>query len=155
MNTTHTALLFLVLAAGMAGCDSYSLPTPIVPSTVSSPPTPSMPPDLAHFMADAVLSGVVYELTPGGRVPVEGAGVYCEMCGEATHSWAETDASGFYSFTGVWDNHDFPMRIWIGKAGYADPAGLPQPTPPNPAGAGWREVMVKGDTQLDIELVRQ
>jgi hypothetical protein len=49
----------------------------------------------------------------------------------------------------------FPIRIWIGKAGYRDPVGLGNPTPPNPAGPGWREVTVTGNTRFDAELVRQ
>jgi hypothetical protein len=106
-------------------------------------------------MADVVLSGVVYEVTPAGRVPIAGVDVYCESCGRETHSWAQTDASGVYSFTGVWDDHGFPIRLWIGKDGYADPPGLPPPTPPAPSGAGWREVMVTADTRFDIELVRR
>jgi hypothetical protein len=106
-------------------------------------------------MADVILSGVVYESTPAGRVPIQGVDVYCEPCGAETHSWTQTDASGFYSFTGVWDDNGFPIRLWIGKSGYADPAGVPTPTPPNPSGAGWREVKVDGDTRFDIELVKR
>ena len=35
-------------------------------------------------------------------MPIEGVAVYCELCGEDTHSWSFTDSSGAYSFTGVW-----------------------------------------------------
>ena len=49
----------------------------------------------------------------------------------------------------------FPIRIWIQKDGYKDPPGLPKTTPPNPSGAGWREVVINGDTRFDAELARQ
>jgi hypothetical protein len=98
---------------------------------------------------------VVFELTTAGRAPVEGVYVYCELCGAATHSWSSTDANGLYTFTGVWNAGMFPTSLSVEKAGYADPPGLPVMTPPNPSGAGWREVMVVGDTRFDIELVRR
>jgi hypothetical protein len=111
-------------------------------------------------LTDVTLSGVVYELAADSlqRIGIEGATVYCEPCGEETHSFALTDSDGVYRFTGVWTegNPAFPTRVLIYKAGYADPPGLRKPTPPNPSGAGWREVVVNGiDTQFDAELVRQ
>jgi hypothetical protein len=47
------------------------------------------------------------------------------------------------------------MRICVAKDGYQEPAGLPKPTPSNPSGPGWREVVIHGDTRYDIELVRR
>jgi hypothetical protein len=55
----------------------------------------------------------------------------------------------------VWNAGVRPTSLSATKAGYADPPGLPVMTPPNPSGAGWREVMVVGDTRFDIELVRR
>ena len=47
------------------------------------------------------LSGIVYEMTSSGRVPIEGVEVYCDGCGsEFGHTFAYTDASGFYSLAG-------------------------------------------------------
>jgi len=102
------------------------------------------------------LSGFVFEQTVNGREPVEAVDVYCEPCGAETHTYAVTDSNGFYSFNGFWtDATHFPTAIWVGKDGYADPAGLPKTTPPNPSGPGWREVVVNGDTRFDMELVRK
>ena len=39
--------------------------------------------------------------------------------------------------------------------GYADPDGLPKPTPPNYEGPSWREVVISGDTRWDVQLVRR
>jgi hypothetical protein len=105
-------------------------------------------------MAEVTLSGVAYENTPAGRTPIEGVAVYCEPCGFETHTWAYTDANGFYSFFGVWLDAR-PTRIFARKEGFTDPPGLPRPTPPNPSGPGWREVRIDGDTRFDIELVRR
>jgi len=105
---------------------------------------------------NVTLSGVVFEETPTGRRPIPHVWVYCEPCGVDTHTSATTDDSGFYSFSGVWTNFvHSPTRIYVSLDGYTDPGGLPQPTPPNPSGPGWREVVVNGDTRFDMELVRR
>ena len=150
--------MLALFAAGLAGCDGSSPTSPTVsvaqpqPPIQTPQPTPSWP---AGSLADVTLSGTVYEVTPGGRVPIDHVAVYCELCGQETHSWAYTDANGFYSFFGVWldggPNHDSR----IGKDGFADPPGLPATTSPNPSGSGWRDVRVAGDTRFDVELVRR
>lgn len=66
------------------------------PSTVLSTPSPPPLAPVTNRMADVTLSGVVYELTAAGTVPIAGAAVYCEPCGAETHSWSETDGNGFY-----------------------------------------------------------
>jgi hypothetical protein len=107
-------------------------------------------------LTDSTISGVVFEQTVSGRTPIEGVAVYCELCGEATHSWALTDSNGLYAFSGgVWNAGAFPTSLSVRKAGYVDPPALPAVTPPNPAGSGWREVMVRGNTRFDMELVKQ
>jgi hypothetical protein len=99
---------------------------------------------------------VVFEETPNGRVPIAAVDVYCEPCGAETHTWARTDAKGFYTFKGVWTNASkFPTRILFQKEGYELPSGLPKPTPPNPSLPGWTEVVVDGDTTFDVRLVRK
>jgi len=106
------------------------------------------------------LSGVVYELTPTGRTPIAGAVVYCEPCGEETHSFAYADEKGFYHFSGdlatgggVWVAPGVPTPIVVGyyNKDYEDPPGLPMTS----RGPGWREVLIHGDTRFDIELVRR
>ena len=149
---TRARLLFLALCVGFAGCDGTG-PSVATAPTNSPQPTPPPPPNAFRFL-DITLSGVVYEETPTGRVPIEDVEVYCEPCGPETHSGAFTDANGFYSFTGVLVTSG-PTPIWIGKDGYADPAGLPRPTPPNPTGPGWREVTIDGNTRFDAQLVKQ
>jgi hypothetical protein len=111
-------------------------------------------------LADATLSGMVYEVvgdSPRQIAGIEGVSVYCEQCGELTHNFAYSDSTGEYVFPrGVWtEGHpDFPIRIQVAKDGYQDPTGLAKPTPPNPSGPGWREVLITGDTRFDMELVR-
>ena len=96
--------------------------------------------------------------SPREILGIEGVVVYCEQCGESTHNFAYTDSAGNYVFPpGVWTEGrpDFPVRLWISKKGYKDPAGVPPNTPPNPSWPGWREVVINGDTRFDAELVRE
>ena len=71
-NRTHTGFLLVVLAAGLAGCEGVN-PSPTPPSTAQ----PQQPPRAAssgrdtYSVADVILSGMVYEVTPMGRVPIE------------------------------------------------------------------------------------
>lgn len=128
------------------------------PSTVPVPPVAPAP---VSVLADATLSGRVYEVVsefPRQIAGIEGVAVYCEQCGESTHNFAFTDATGEYVFPrGVWTEGrpSFPVRIHVEKAGYRDPPGLPNITPGNPSGPGWREVVINGDTRFEIELVRR
>lgn len=95
-----------------------------------------------------VLSGVVFEITGGGAVPVEGSHVYCDSCGDGGHSSVETDSEGHYAFPAVY-NGDTP--IIISKAGYAVVA----PIRTLQDGSGMKNVTVNGDTRFDVELVRR
>ena len=46
-----------------------------------------------------VLSGLVFEVTATGRLPIEGVSVYCDSCGDPFgHTYAYTDANGLYRF---------------------------------------------------------
>ena len=141
---THTGVLVLALATGLAGCDGANSPAPTAPSVqvpltppASTPPRAIFPPGV---LSAYMLSGVVVEVTPTGKKPIEGVAVYCELCGEETHSWSFTDSSGIYSFTGVWTTPGTPIPVWFSKEGYTDPIG-------------W--VTVNGDTRFDVELVRR
>ena len=135
-NRPTRGFLFLVLAAAVGGCDSPRAPT--APSAVS-PPVSAPTPVVVRGMSEVTLSGVVYETTPAGMVPIERVAVYCEPCGLETHTWAYTDLNGFYSFYGVWLDA-VPTRIHVGKNGFVP---------------GWLEVRVNGDTRFDVQLVRQ
>ena len=144
--------LLLGLAVGVGGCESGNptLPSPSAFQQPVSVPTPSraFPPGV---LSDDTISGRVFEITPTGETPIEGAQVYCELCLEATHSWALTDSKGSYSFTGVWTQPNVRTQLWFGKEGYTDPPGVPLVFNQS----GWRQVLVIGDTRFDIQLVRK
>lgn len=90
-----------------------------------------------------VLSGVAFEVTPNGNVPVEGVNIYCDGCGEDGHTGLQTDARGSYTFPFVYPAVQY-LQVW--KQGYrtAPPSGLPGIA-----------VTVTGDSQLNIQMVRQ
>ena len=89
-NGVKAGRLLLVFATTLGGCDSANLPS--APSTIQQPaatvapgpPVASWPP--GPFTADVTLTGVVFEVTPTGPLPIEGVVVYCELCREETHS---------------------------------------------------------------------
>ena len=81
-------------------------------------PNSSQFPPAGYTLSNVTLSGVVFEETLNGRAPIEGVGVYCELCSEGTHTWASTDSNGFYKFTGVWTGPShFPASLLIRKDG--------------------------------------
>ena len=92
-----------------------------------------------------VLSGLVYEMTAAGRVPIDGVVLYCDGCGSPDgHTFVTTDAEGLYSLSWVLPGVTY-LQV-IGKTGfkYAGPIqslGIP--------------VTIDGNTRLDIELVRR
>jgi hypothetical protein len=161
LTSKRTVGIALIVAIELTGCGGYDRASSI--TAPSTPPPPSAPPTSpgsflpGTTLHDLTLSGIVFEQTARGRLPIEGVGVYCEACGEGTHTWGRTDVNGVYSFRGVWTGPaNFPISLYVFKEGYADPEGLPRPTPPNLTTPGWREVLVNGsDTQFDIELVRR
>jgi hypothetical protein len=141
----------LLMAVGLAGCDGADSPAPTAPSAVQAPlPLPVPTPIRAQFppgvLSAYTLSGLVFEVTTTGKMPIGGVQIYCELCGEETHSWSATDSSGIYSFTGVWTTPGLPIPVSFGKKGYTDPLADT---------SGNRQVLVNGDTRFDVELVRQ
>jgi hypothetical protein len=91
----------------------------------------------------------VYHSTPTGRVPIAGATVYCELCGETTHTFATADSSGFYIFPsdlanggGIWLSAGASILVMVWADDYYDRQGQ-------------REVSIVGDTRLDVELTRR
>jgi hypothetical protein len=154
--STHTKVLVLALAIGGTGCDADSSPSPTTPSTVQAPlPQPVTTPTRAQFppgvLSAYTLSGVVFEATSTGGTPIEGVAVYCELCGEETHSWSVTDSNGIYRFRGVWTTPGVHTPVWFGKEQYMDPPGAPRYFNES----GYRQVLVEGDTRFDVELVRR
>lgn len=94
------------------------------------------------------LSGMVFEMTAEGRVPVEGVSVYCDSCGSPEgHTFADTDNEGLYSFGWAQPGE---VALIVRKDGY----GLGSPVRNGPL-EGWIVAIINGDTRFDIELVRR
>jgi hypothetical protein len=166
-NRTHTGILILVLAAGLAGCDGAHPPSPTAPSTPQPRQTPRPNPNgQGEYVADVTLSGVMYEVTPTGRVPVEGAVFW-----SSEQASGATDITGRFHIRPVWvcpcpwaSSVDAGITsIYWAKDGYEDPLGQPDSIFPESIifpggrrkGEGWRDVKINGDTRFDIELVRR
>ena len=91
-----------------------------------------------------VLSGVAFEMVRGRRLPLEAVELYCEACGSPDgHTYAYTDASGFYSFSWVLG----PTRLEVAKPGYRLAV--------DSRGDSTTSVTVSSDTRVDVELVRE
>ena len=136
----------LSLSIFLAGCDTAK--TPLAPT-----PAPSAPPPPPVALVTGTLSGMVYEVTISGRVPVADVEVYCDACGPQGHSFSITGSDGEYVFAGAPAGVSL---ILVAKSGYA----LPRPdwTNPNPTPLSWLGGMnatVNGDTRFDLELVRR
>lgn len=94
-------------------------------------------------MPSFTLSGMVFEATAEGRIPVQGVSVYCDSCGSPEgHTFNNTDEAGFYSFARALNG---ATPLYVTKAGYRVPG----------AADGRVVADVSGDTRFDIELVRQ
>lgn len=151
-------MLISVLGSGCGGNVTSPTPPPATVAEVVPPPLPrtSYP---AFRVADVVLSGLVFETTSQGRIPIAGVIV---ANGEGNH--ATTDANGIYSFGPVWVCpcagqpwvEAGTTFLWVAKDGYGDPPDTPgsvfERGAPSP---GTRDVKIDGDTRFDIELVRR
>jgi hypothetical protein len=159
---THKGILILGLVVGLAGCDGAKTPLPTAPTPQ---PRQTLQPANSggdtYYITDVTLSGVVYEMTPAGRVPIAGVQLW-----SSEQAITATDSNGVFRVRPVWVCPcSFAPAVEPGissiqweKAGYDDPAGQPAsmfrflPVIP---GSGWRDVKINGDTRLDIELVRR
>ena len=164
---TRTAVGLVALSASITpSCSNGSYATsPVAPSRPTviqvATPAPEVNPGswLGGYTLTAVsLYGLVYEETPGGRVGIAGAAVYCEVCGVETHSWAFADANGVYRFSadittggGVWLRPGTFTAVGVEREGYQDPPGVPLMF----NSTGWRQVVITGDTEFDIQLARR
>ena len=161
-HKAHTGLFAMVLAAVLTACGSGGPASPTGPSPSS--PQSAVPPvartnGYPGQLIGVTLYGVVYEVTATGRSPIADVTVYCDPCGEYGHAWARTDENGYYSFNGdlasgggIWVSGSSSISLSVTKEGYSDPVG--QPGIPGRLGAGWRDVVVNGDTRVDVELVK-
>lgn len=156
-NRLRIGLLFFVLATGLAGCDGSRARDMIGPPL--PPPPPPRIGDPAFSVADVTVSGVVFEVTPSGRVPIEGVIV---ANGEG---WGGlTDANGAFSFRPVWvcpcsAQPWVPAGttfLWVEKDGYKNPPGQqPSVFGGYYAKSGAQDVTISGDTRIEIQLVRR
>src|SRR5688572_17320444 len=140
----------------LMGCDDGSR-TPISPSTPTPTPIPGARPTLPDAIADSVLSGVVFEVSSTGRIPLAGVTLHLLTCGAvncppsstAAHE-VKTGENGGYRIAGVYNGAlNF---FWIRNEVY----DLVNPVVPGTCPDGCdRVVTVNGDTRLDIDLVRR
>jgi hypothetical protein len=170
-NRTHTGFLLLVLATGLTGCDGAHPPGPSAPSTLQpqQTPRPAGSGRDTYNVADVILSGVVYEVTPMGRVPIEGVRVQLDYFHVFPAPDAVTDSRGVFSFRPVWVCPcswaawvDAGITsIYVEKDGYEVPAGQPASIFGRRLDTDvlpdyrLRDVTISGDTRFDIELVRR
>lgn len=166
-NRTHAGFLVLVLAAGLAGCEGASAPLPIAPSP-PTPPSAGSGRDTYH-VADVILSGVVYEVTPMGRVPIEGVRVQSDYFHVFPTPDVVTDSQGFFSFRPIWVCPcswapwvDAGITaIYVERDDYKVPSGQPASIFGRRLDPGvlpddrLRDVTINGDTRIDIQLVRR
>jgi hypothetical protein len=175
-NRALLGFLLVVLATGLAGCDGASSPSPTAPTTAQPqppPPPPPPPPPTGGFdsynVANVTLSGVVYEMTSMGRVPIEGVLVRSDYFHMFPTPDVVTDSRGFFSFRPVWVCPcslalwvDAGITaIWVDKDGYEVQAGQPASVfgrrldPDVRPDLRLRDVTINGDTRFDVELVRR
>jgi hypothetical protein len=149
LATAHTFTplsALLSLAIVLSGCgDGASIPTaPTPPPTLTSTPTPAPTGTVTY-----TLSGVVFEITGEGQVPLEGVEVYCDSCGSPVgHTFVYTDADGVYRLE--WTSNGV-HPLFVTKAGYEifDPAGTLTDD------YGRISAKVSGDTRFDVQLIRR
>jgi hypothetical protein len=149
---TPVALAVLVLVLGI-GCGDG---TPAAQQILSPTPTPTAaspaPPETRGSLA-----GMVYEMTPAGRTPVDGVSVYHLTCFSVNcpsvttlSRQVRTDRDGAFRISDVYNGA--LNYVWVAKEGYR----AADPIPPLGSCDGCdRIVDIGGDTRLDIEVVRR
>ena len=140
----------MLLAVLVVGCSDGLERLPVRPTPPQAPaPEPPAPSPTVYY----TLSGVVFEETSAGKVPVANVEVYCESCNPPEgHSLTSTDAAGAYGFAEVAPG---TIPILLAKHGYV----LPNvPDQSGPDGLGWMGMIgaiVSGNTRLDIQIIRK
>jgi hypothetical protein len=151
VGNTVAALGFSFLVLGCH--DSRQGP----PTFSTGPEAPSVGTPPAPPLAEGILYGVVFEMTAGGRTPIQGATVYVMSCGanncpgESTVGYdAKTDKDGGYRIAGLYIGS--LNYVWISKEGYS----VVSPMAPGTCGDGCdRSPVIKGESRLDVELARR
>ena len=121
---------------------------------------------LGPRVAIYTLSGVVSEVTPTGRTPLEGVRVDEYSCEEISPAppffpgkgcpvlifqTVTTDKQGRYTFSGLYAGKE--NSIGVSKEGFEDPLGSSDG--PEGPGTNNQAVTIDGDTRLDVQLVRR
>ena len=153
INNTPALIILVALVQGVAGCGGYDAPSNPVSPTVQTVPSQvpaARPPAAQPVGPQFTLSGLVFEVTPTGQVPLADVVLYCETCGEIGigHTFAYTDSNGRYSFAGAFNGNN-PLQVKA-KEGYQAADG-------RTLGPDWtiRDVLVNGDTRFDVQLVKR
>lgn len=94
-----------------------------------------------HVAGTRTISGIVFEITAGGRQPIEGAsvGFTVDPSGDVDGAWTLSDASGRYLLCGLPEGR--LTSLYALKNGYS-------------RNDLWKSVDAGSDTTLDIELKR-
>ena len=161
-------IVYVLLVLTFLGCASYP-PPPTAPTQVQqpsvvpqpSPPSPVQPSPVFNYAPGYVLtavslSGVVTEQTSSsGQMPIADVTVYCDACGPTGHTWLSTDHNGRYSFHGdlargggVWLAPGISTPLIVSKEGF-------DVVIPSVDYYGQLSVMIKGNTEFDVQLVRR
>ena len=143
-------IAFVTAATVLAGC-SPGRGAPLTPLSPTPVPVPVAAPVAAPALPPVphTLSGVVFESTASGRVPVEGVHVYCDGCGSPVgHTSFFTARDGSYSFGWAYNSI---LPLLVQKDGYT----VVGATDVLSNGMSRRLVTINGDTQFDIELIRR
>lgn len=137
----------MLLSVLAVGCSDGLERLPVRPTPPRAPnPVPPAP---SYY----TLSGVVFEETSAGKVPVANVDVYCEECTPPEgHSLTSTDVAGAYGFAEVPSG---TIRILLSKPGYILPNQPDQSGPDGLGWMGWVNAVVSGNTRLDIRIARE
>ena len=152
MHRPRVFIAAAVIAGSMSGCaDTPSSPTAWQPSQTSSPTAPQPTPQTPVGPPVYALSGIIFETSPAGRLPVSDVLVEVGVCAANRHSAparlvsTRTDLNGAYHASEVCSG---TAVVWVTKTGY-------QTRPPEPCDGDCLLVAIDAkDTQFDIQLVR-
>ena len=144
--TRLAGLAFVSATTVLAGC-SPGRGVPLTPFSATPVPVPVAAPTQPPIAY--TLSGVVFESTASGRVPVEGVHVYCDGCGSPVgHTSVFTPRDGVYSFGWAYNS---TLPLLVQKDGYTVVGAIDVLS----NGMARRLVTINGDTRFDIELARR
>ena len=143
-SARRMARVSLLLVGALTACDrtSTTLPGAPTPMPPTSPPVPVTGP--------YVLTGLIFELTPAGAVPVADAEVEVAICPGQFHdnyTYSKTDDAGTYRAAGMCAG---TTSVWVAKPGYrVNRKDAPQ------CDGDCVYVYLTRDTKFDVELLKE